>query len=112
MSPVIVHDARGLVEGRVRDDRAIEITLCVICVADGKEKEIERPARAGRVFGHDLFNVRARNERAGRIVDGADFVDSAFLDRDREREFDGLIRDDGGIDLGDFDFDRRITLIP
>jgi hypothetical protein len=84
---------RGLVEGRVRDDGAIEIAAGMIGVADGQEKQIERPSGTGRVFGQDLLNICARDQRVGRIVDGAELVDSAFLDRDRIGNIDGLIAD-------------------
>ena len=87
----VIHDVRGLVEGGVRVDGAIEIAPGMIGVAYGEEKQVERPSRAGRIFGQDLLNLRARNQRAGRIVDGAELVDSAFTDRDLIRYIDGLI---------------------
>ena len=46
----VIHDVRGLVEGGVRDDGAIEIAPSMIGVADGQEKEIERPSGAGRIL--------------------------------------------------------------
>ena len=84
----------------MRDDGAIEIAMGMIRVADGEEKQIERPSGAGLVFRQNLLDLRAGDQRVGWIVDGAELIDSAFRDRDREGNLDGLIRDDGRIDLG------------
>ena len=85
------------------DDGAIEIAPGMIGVADGQEKQVERPSRAGRIFRQDLLNLRAGNERVGRIVDRAELVDSAFTDRDLIRYFDGLICNDERLDFGHLD---------
>ena len=84
-----MYDVCGLVKRRVWNDRAIEIAAMMVSIANGEDKQIEWPPRCRGVLWKHFLDLRTRHQCGGRIIDGPELVDSAFLDSDCVGNLDG-----------------------
>src|SRR5579862_1898890 len=92
-------------------DGAIEITVGVVGVTHGEEKQIERAAGTRRILRKHLLDFSSRDKSAGGEVDASKFVNAAFFDGHGIGNVNGLFGYDERIDLGYLDLNSRITLV-